>query len=170
MEIDWGQFVVEVAAALVGAAVGGVIAYWIARRSINADRKVRDHESAERLADLARAEAIRLRGVRAEAVFGLLGELLENVDNGQPMLPDRPVDLAIARVLADGSEDSYDVWRWVVWKAGSAQDEIPNSVMALVQRYDLIRTMMLAWLRPEDEAGVVASIRAELARHEGTQP
>jgi hypothetical protein len=163
--MNWHDFVVQVTASMLGAGLGGLVAYAIARSSIRADRQVREAEAAERHADRAARNQKRLKRARSVAIQSLLLQMAEALDVRASLRPDRPLDMAIAGLLIDGGDEEYDVYRWVQWMCRPPETTSPTRELA--QRYDVVRASLLGWNSSEDNAGTLASIRRQLEEASG---
>lgn len=168
---NWDDFVVQGASTLLGGGLAAVVAFRVVRaESLRADRDRRAAEASLRedrqnaIEERDKKEAIRLRGVRGEAIGQLLAALLPRAEAG--LAPDREMKLAILRLCFDGTPDSYDMFRWVHAQVAAGAESKPQH---LAQTYDKVAAMLTAWIRPEDEQGVLAAIRRQL-RDAGTGP
>jgi hypothetical protein len=151
---SWSTFWIEV----IASAVGGLFALAVTLLVVWVESRRRKQDLAAQAVDAREVTQTRLRAARGEAVGQLLQEALLRVDAGGRLLPNRPLDLALLRLTFDGTEDSYDAYRWARHELGKAQDTYDSRSM----RYDIVRAMLAQWLSIDGEAGAIASMRSKM--------
>ena len=160
---NWDEFAVQAIASLFGAGIGAGIAAAVAFRVLKVERQERLADRAREDTARAKADADQLRAIRGEAIANLLTAVRPFIDTGQHPLPNRDVELAILRLLFDGTEDAYTVYTWTRHQFEVLPKDALLASAALTITFEVVRGMLVGWIRPEDEAGTIRSMKSSLS-------
>lgn len=154
----WQELLVQAVAAGVGAGIAAAVSF----RIVRGEREARLQDRADHEAERARDELSRIRSIRSEAVTTFLEGMRLLIDVPEAVIANRAMQMALLRVTFDGTDDSYDVYRWV--RQRLEMTLVPSfDSQAQGREFEVIRAMLVGWLRPDDEAGTLASMRAYLS-------
>lgn len=150
---NWAEFASQLAASIVGGGIAALIAFVLFRA-----------EARARRADRARDEQRELQNNRAVAVAGIIGamkERMESTGSFNPFSTATSLQEAITKLLLDGSEDSFTVYRFTMDRFHELDSlATPTDQRANRLLHNLVQSMLIAWVR--EEPGAIENMRAKV--------